>query len=157
MVDQTKVNGADHPAETTTGAVARSAGELLHDLVTLSELQGRLLITDAREGVSHLLTPIAVIAAGILVLVGSIPIALVTLALLLIQTTTLTQVQAFGVSLLVGLVIGALLAGGGFWCLRHGNPMFHRTQTEWRQNVKWAKDALSRITNTRWRQQSSQY
>lgn len=148
MVDQAKVNGTGKAAETITGAAARNAGELLHDLVTLSELQGRLLVTDAREGVANLVTPIAVIAAGVLVLVGCIPVALVTVALLLIATTSLTQVQAFGIALGVGLVLGAILAGGGLWYLRHGNPIFHRTQVEWRHNMQWAKDALGRITKT---------
>ena len=155
MVDQAKVNGAGRPEETTTGAVARSAGELLSDVVTLSELQGRLLMTDAREGVAKLLTPLAVIAVGILFFAGTIPVALVTLALLLVQTTSLTQVQAFGVSLLVGLALTALFAGGGVWYLRRGTPMFERTQTEWRQNVKWAKDAVGRLTKPTWRPSAS--
>ena len=154
MVDQAKVNGSGTADETTTGAVARSAGELLHDLVTLSELQGRLLLTDAREGVADLLTPVAVIAVGVLLLVGCIPVALVTLALLLIETTSLTQVQAFGFSLLVGVALGAILALGGVWYLRHRSPMFQRTQSEWRSNVKWAKDALGRLTKSTWRPSS---
>lgn len=162
MVDQAKVNsmsgadGAPRP-ESAPGAMARSAGELLHDVVTLSELQARLLVADAREGVTHLVTPIVIIAIGLLVILGCIPVAFITLALLLVETTTLTAVQAYGVSLLSGLVFGAALAAGGYWYLRHGSPVFERTQIEWRQNMKWAKDAIGRITKSTKRQTTPQY
>jgi hypothetical protein len=137
--------------------MARSAGELLHDVVTLSELQARLLVADAREGVTHLVLPFVIIAVGLMVLLGCIPVAFITLALLLIETTTLTAVQAYGLSLLIGVLLGTTLAAGGYWYLRHGTPMFERTQIEWRQNIKWAKDAIGRITKSTKRQTTSPY
>lgn len=141
MVDQAQqING--RASETPPRAVARSAGELIHDLVTLAELQGRLALIDARDGVSRLSMAVAMLGAGVLVVGGCIPIALAALALVLVETTTLTNAQAFGIALLVGLLIAALLAGIGYWYLRSGGNVFERSQAEWRQNLRWAKDAL---------------
>jgi putative superfamily III holin-X len=148
MVDQAKVNGADGAAraDSPPRAVARSAGELVSDLVTLAELQGRLVVVDAREGVSKILWPAAVLAAGILVGVACVPVALAALALTLVETTHLTQSQAFGIALVIGLLIASGLAGGAIWYLHCCSAMFQRSRTEWRQNVKWAKDAIQRLS-----------
>jgi hypothetical protein len=150
MVDQAQqVSGNGRSEETPPRAVARSAGELVHDLVTLAELQARLAMVEARDGINRLILAVILLAAGLLVAVGSIPIALAALALLLDATTTLTQVQAFGVALLVGVVIAAVLSGIGYGILRSRTNMFARTQFEWQRNLRWIKDALttrSRVT-----------
>lgn len=71
MVDQTQV-GNGRPSETPTRGVARSAGELLQDMITLGELQVRLFFADARAGVGSLVAPIVIIIAGTCVLLGCI-------------------------------------------------------------------------------------
>jgi len=146
MANEAQVGNAGYDGSSPPRGVARSAGELVHDLMTLAELQGRLFFADARDGAGQILMPIVIAAVGVLVFIGCIPVALVALALLFVATTTLTQLQAFGLSLLIGLVLSALLTGGGIWYLRHGSGMFHRTQAEWQQNVKWARDAMKRLT-----------
>jgi hypothetical protein len=147
MVDQAQqVNGNGRGGETPPRAVARSAGELVHDLVTLAELQGRLALVDARDGVNRLMLAAAMVVAGVLIALGCIPIALAALALLLVETTTLTQVQAFGIALAIGVVLAGLLVGIGLYVLRQRSNMFERSRAEWQQNLRWAKDALGKVS-----------
>jgi len=149
MVDQAQqVNGSGRAEETPPRAVARSAGELLSDLVTLAELQGRLCMVDAQEGLSRLLWPAIVLAVGIVIALGSVPVALAALALALVEIARVTYAQAFGIALLVGIVLAAGLCGAGVAALRHWSNVFNRSRTEWRQNLKWGKDALARLSKT---------
>jgi hypothetical protein len=147
MVDQAQqIDG--RPAETPPRAVARSAGELLGDLVTLAELQGKLCLVDARDGVSKLLTPAIVFAVGVMVALGCIPVALAAFALALVEIVRLTYAQAFGIALLVGVVLAGGLCYGAIGYLRCCFQVFDRTKIEWHQNLKWGKDALARFSKS---------
>ena len=48
-----------------------TAPGFLHDVTTLAELQGKLVIADAREGVSKLVTPAILVVFGVAVALGS--------------------------------------------------------------------------------------
>jgi len=149
MVDQAQqVNGSGRAEETPPRAVARSAGELLSDLVTLAELQARLCLVDAQEGLNRLLWPTIVLLAGIVVALGSIPVALAALALFLVEAARLTYAQAFGISLAIGIILAGGLCGAGIVSLRHWSKVFNRSRTEWHMNMKWGKDALARLSKT---------
>ena len=50
MLDQTEVNPTNGHTELPPRAMARSTSELLHDMATLAELQGKLALLDLREG-----------------------------------------------------------------------------------------------------------
>ena len=108
MVDQAQQvkqpNGAARAEIAPVRAVARSASELVQDVVTLAELQGKLFMVDAQEGLARTLMPVALIAGGLAIALGCIPVALAALGLTLIETTKLTAAQSFGIALLVGLV-----------------------------------------------------
>jgi hypothetical protein len=152
MVDQAQQvnqsNGAGRTEVAPPRAVARSAGELIQDIVTLAELQGKLVMIDAHEGVSTMLASVAVLVVGLACAFSCIPVALATLALVLVETTQLTAAQAFGIALGVGLVLAALMIGGAILALRGRSGIFARSQAEWRQNVKWAKDAIQRLSRS---------
>jgi hypothetical protein len=147
MVDQAQqIDG--RPAETPPRAVARSTGELLNDLVTLAELQGKLCLVDARDGVNKLLTPAIIFAAGVMIGLGCVPVALAALALALVELVKLTYAQAFGIALLAGIVLAGGLCWGAIGYLRCCFHIFDRTQIEWHQNLKWGKDALARFSKS---------
>jgi len=149
MVDQAQqINGSGRADETPPRAVARSAGELLSDLVTLAELQARLCLVDAQEGLDRLLRPTIVLVAGIVVALGCVPVALTALALLLVEAARLTYAQAFGIALAVGILLAAGLCGAGVASLRHWSNVFNRSRTEWHMNMRWGKDALARLSRT---------
>jgi len=140
------MNGAPAPVEETAArAVARNTGEFLHDLVTLIELQMRLLFIDGQEGMRGLLWPTVTLVTGLAVGVATLPVALIALALTLTEVTSLSPAQSAAIAAGTGLLIAALFAGFGWWSLRspRGNA-FERSGREWRQNLRWIKDALQK-------------
>jgi hypothetical protein len=143
MVDQTKVN-TSNGYETPPRAVARSTAEFLHDILTLAELQGRLLVLDGQSELRKLIFPLVILVTGAVVCLSCLPIALAALALLLVEAAEFTLAQAFGIALLVGLALGGVLVMGGVFYLRSGWTLFERSRTEWQRNVQWAKDVLRR-------------
>jgi hypothetical protein len=153
MVDQAQVTpkscrtdtAVNRTTELPPRAVARNTAEFLHDLTTLAELQGKLLVVDLREGISNLVTSVVLLCAGAAIALGTIPIALAALAITLDEFTNLTPAACFGIALLVGVVLAALLAVPAIYAIRKGVWMFDRSQTEWRRNVQWAKDAMKRM------------
>jgi hypothetical protein len=146
MVDQTKVNGSSRRAEAPPRAIARSTGELLEDLLTLAELQLRLLVVDVRQGVVRLAIAAGAIVAGAILLLGCIPVALAATALCLVETTSLTLPQAFGLSLVGGIVLAGGLAAGGIMYLRRRLDILERSRAEWRENAQWFRSALRRLS-----------
>jgi len=144
MVDQAQVNGAAK-VEGAPRAVARSTGELLQDLVTLAELQVRLLVIDVLDGARRWLWPVGLLLVALAMALACLPVAFITLALTLVETTKLTLAQAFGVALLSGVVLTALVGGMGWAFFRQRSDLFERSRAEWRQNVKWTKQALRRL------------
>jgi hypothetical protein len=146
MSGQTTMNGSQAPVEETAArAVARNTGEFLHDLVTLGELQLQLLTIEGQERLRVLLWPALTLVAGLVVGGATLPVALIALALTLTEVTSLSQAQSAGIAAGVGLVLAALFVGFGWWALKSpsGNA-FERSGREWRQNLRWIKDALQK-------------
>jgi putative superfamily III holin-X len=145
MVDQAQITPTNGRTELPPRAVARNTAEFLHDVATLAELQGNLVLLDVREGLAKLVMPVIAIGAGIAVGLGCVPIALAALALTLKATTTLNYASCFGIALAVGLVLSALLAIPAFFALKRGVRMFDRSLYELGRNTKWVKDTLKRL------------
>jgi len=148
MVDQAQVTMAEERAELPPRAVARGTAEFLHDVLTLAELQGKLAVVDLREGTAKVVVTLAALMIGVAWGLGCFPIALVALAVALKESTTLSLSASFGIALLVGLGLSALLAIPALIALRAEVHMFDRSLTEWRRNLQWFKDTLKRLPNT---------
>jgi hypothetical protein len=150
MVDQTQVRVDDKPTngrgELPPRAMARSTGEFLHDVITLAELQGKLLSVDCKNGLQKLLIPIITLVVGLVVAIGCVPVALAALALTIVEFTELTLAASLGISLLVGLVLAAILSVGAYYWLRNGFSFLDRSYYEWTRNVAWAKDMMKRLS-----------
>jgi hypothetical protein len=146
MVDQTKVNGWPRRAEAPPRAIARSTGELIEDLLTLAELQLRLLVLDVRQGLLRLAIATGAVVAGAVLLLGCVPIAIAATALCLVETTPLTLAQAFGVSLLGGVLLAGGLAATGIVYVRRRLDILKRSRAEWRENAQWFRSALRRLS-----------
>ena len=150
MVDQTPITAAgtsmNGKGELPPRAVARNTAEFLHDLVTLGELQGKLLLVDCRQGMRQLLVPIATLVVGLVVAIGCVPVALAALALAIVETTELKLAESLGIALAVGLAAGAALTMGAYLWLRHGFTFLERSYYEWGRNRLWAKDTLKRLS-----------
>jgi uncharacterized membrane protein YqjE len=151
MSNQATMNGARaNSSESAAGSVARSTGEFLHDLVTLGELQLRLVAVDGQEGLKRFLRPGAAILSGLALGLASLPVLLIALAIALMEIWKYTPAQAAGIAAGAGLLTGLLLIAVGYWGWRAASGgIFDRSQREWKQNVRWIKDALQRSGGTR--------
>jgi len=145
MVDQTEVKPADGRTELPPRAVARGTAEFLHDVTTLAELQGKLLVVDLRQGVEKLVMPAVLLVIGVVVGLGAVPIALAALALTIKATTELSLFVTFWIAVAVGVVLSLALALPAYSRLKHGMGMFERSYYEWGRNLKWIKDTLQRL------------
>lgn len=145
MVDQTTLNGEGTSRDKPVQAAARHAGELLHDVLSLAELQGRLLVVDIHQDVRRLIPLGAVLVAGVGLALSCLPFALVCVGLLLLETTRLSPAQAFGITLLGGMIVALILLTVAAWLLRYRlQNLLRRSRTEWHQNFGWVKQTLRR-------------
>jgi len=145
MVDQAQVTAASSETELPPRAVARGTAEFLHDVATLAELQGKLVIVDFREGMGQLLAPVLALCLGAILSLGCVPIAFATLALLLQRSASLSLPAAFGISLLAGVVLSGVLVFSALLALKSKIRIFDRSFYEWGRNLKWIKDTLRRL------------
>ena len=149
MVDQTQVTAKDPTEpigrELPPRAVARSTAELLHDMATLTELQGKLVLIDAREGTAKLLVEVMMIAIGAAIGLGCVPIALAMLALIIAANTTLSLPVSFAIALVTGLILAAVLAIPACLAVKANIHIFDRSLAEWRRNRQWFKETLRRL------------
>ena len=144
MTSDRPTNGRSN--ELPPRAVARSTAEFLHDITTLAELQGKLLVIDLQEGVKKLVISTILLVLGTIIALGTVPIALATVAFLITYFTELPLVCTFGIALLVGLVLAAALAIPALFALKKNVWMFDRSRDEWIRNMQWAKEAMRRMS-----------
>ena len=119
MVDQTTVNGrngsgagdAVNPQPgPTVGDVGSHATELAHDVITLVELQFKLLYVDVRDVVTRATGGVVLLAAMVALLLGCVPVMLAAVSELLVATLQWGRPLAYG--LVAGTTaIGAVVVG----------------------------------------------
>ncbi len=144
MVDQAPLKSTNGRSESPPRAVARSAAEFVHDVLTLGELQGKLFIVDVETGLQKLIWPAVGLAVGAVMALCCVPLGLATIALAIDETTRLTLAQSFGVVLGGAALFAVLLVTAAVMYLRHGWNMFDRSRTELSRNLQWSKDMLRR-------------
>ncbi len=122
--------------------VAGSVSGLTHDVIELSELQAKLFMLDVKKTSQRTRTCLILAVIGICVLLGSIPVALLALAELLIEQLAWSRAAALGVATLVGLALSAIFAGAAYSILRSGLLSLQRSREELKRNIAWVKSML---------------
>lgn len=151
MVDQTSVGGSDWSASqpyerqpSAAAGVRQGVGELLHDFVSLGELQTQLLTLDARESAQKAVVPIGLLIGGIALALGAVPVLLISLAEALVLLLEWERALAYLVSGLAGAVIAGLLLYLAWRQTAAVIAVFDRSRVELAENVRWIKYALTR-------------
>ena len=151
MVDQASVkNGGwsssgTHQRETSAAAGVRNGvGELLHDVVSLGELQAQLLAVDARESVQKAQTPIVLLAGGATLALGAVPVLLLALGESLVLWLQWERAAAYLVAGLVGVVVGGATVYVAWQQTGAVVAVFERSRAELAENIRWIKYALTR-------------
>jgi hypothetical protein len=132
-------NGQDRSAPRV---VARNVSELLHDAITLSDLQYRLFKADVSRLLADLVWPGAILLAGVVLLLSCLPVAMATIALAIEQATDFSLAASFAFTLAGGLILGAGAALAAVMWLRRGIKPFERSREECALNMAWIKKIL---------------
>jgi hypothetical protein len=137
MVRQAHVNGS---AAEPGNAVARNAFEFVADVVTLGELQWKLLALDIRRASRKSLAALVVVSIGMGLAGSSITLLLAALGVALSQVLPLWgALLAAG---LAGLVVGGGLLAFAAQSLRAQSVALDRSRSEFTNNITWLKAAL---------------
>src|SRR5512134_2788750 len=88
--------------QSAAAGVREGVGDLLHDIVALSELQAQLLAVDARDSAQKAQMPLALFGAGIAFGLGAVPVLLLGLAEALVLLLDWERAVAYPLSGLLG-------------------------------------------------------
>lgn len=149
MVDQAKVAETNGAGDSPPRAAVRNFVELLHDILVLAELQGQLLVVETRQELRKTFAPTIVIVCGIILAFSCFPVAILCVALALIETTSLTPAVSLLLTLIGTVVLAAILIRGGLWYLRRSIDLLQRSRAEWNLNVRWIRGVLLRLGSGR--------
>jgi hypothetical protein len=127
---------------TKTPNVAASVSELTHDVIELTELQAELLKLDVKQSVDKARTTLILSVVGVCVLLGTIPVALFTLAELLVEQLAWSRSAAFGAATLVGLLLSGIIFGVAWGYIKRGLLSLERSREELNRNIAWLKSTL---------------
>jgi uncharacterized membrane protein YciS (DUF1049 family) len=136
-----KMNGNGR-YQTRMPDVAGSVSGLTHDVIELGELQAKLLALDLKKSSRKTRTCLILAVIGICVLLGSIPVALLALAEVLVEQLEWSRSAALGVATLVGLLLTAIFAGAAYAIVRSGLLSLQRSREEFNNNIAWIKSTL---------------
>ena len=125
-----------------TPNVAASVSELAHDVIELTELQAQLFMLDLKKSSQRTRTCIILCVVGVCLLLGSIPVALLALAELLVEQLAWSRSGALGASTLVGLALCAIVAGAAWAYVKKGLMSLDRSREELNRNIAWMKSTL---------------
>lgn len=146
MVNQTQMNGnraaSEAPIPEASNVLRTNVAGLLHDVLTLGELQVQLVTLDLRETWSKSKIPAVLIAGALIFALGTIPVFLGGIGWVLHNTAG----WGVGVALLVTAGVALLLAGVTAWIswrkMSSALTTLTRSQQELSSNVRWIKNAL---------------
>jgi uncharacterized membrane protein YqjE len=145
MADQATVNGG---AQARTGApfgegVLSSLAGFGGDVTNLVELQARLAALDLRDATQRATMPAGLVAGGLMLLLGSIPVALLGIAELLVVGFRMQRAWALILTAGVAIAIGVLSALIGLPRLKSSFESLRRSREEFVRNVAWVKTILA--------------
>ena len=136
------MNGGPPGGPSPAQGVRQGVGGLLHDVITLAELQAQLFGVDARESAGRIALPVSLLGAAAVLGASSLPLLLIFLAFLLRDYAGFGAAWAVLTAAVVGLVLsGALVFAGYLGLLKAAKP-FARSRDELTQNLAWLKEVL---------------
>lgn len=127
-----------------TQGVRHGLAGLLHDVMTLTELQLKLLAVDAKAAGGRAVVPAILLVVAALFSLSALPLLLVALAQTLRDQAGWPAALATLAAVGVGLLLAAILGGIGYVRLRRVLEPLSRSQDEFNRNVAWLKNALKR-------------
>jgi hypothetical protein len=131
--------GGSAPRSAATGGNVR---DLVHEALSLLQLQATLFELDLRDSLKRLILSVALLGGAAVALIACVSIMLVCVAESLVDFGDFRQSTALAAAACVGAGSAIGLALAGWSGLRKGMAAFERSREECRRTVEWIKDAL---------------
>ena len=144
MVGETTMNLLSGSTPEPPNGVAKDVSELTHDIMSLAELQFELFKSDCRNGLKGLLIPVVLLLFATIVAVGTVPLALICIAEVLVQAAGLSRAAALSITGIGGVIAAVALGIVGWSQVRGVGRVFARSREELTHNLAWIKHALKR-------------
>jgi hypothetical protein len=122
--------------------VATSFAGLAHDVIELSELQAQLLVHDVKNTAQKTRTSLILGVIGVCVLLGSVPVLLVTIGELIVELSGWSRSAGMAIATLIGIIVSGLLLAAAWNRLSVGLSSMQRSRDEFNRNIKWIKTSL---------------
>lgn len=129
--------------------VSSDMGDFVQDLITLTELQAQLFVTDVKECSQRGFAPALFLLCGVAIGLACFPIGMMALALLLVQVFEISYAGGFLIAFLTGAIVSVLLTIVGWVHVRKQLHVLQRSQHELIRNLYWVKKVLERKRVTR--------
>ncbi len=142
MSSQATMNGRNTNEPSPATGVGRNLAGLMHDLITLGELQCQLVVVDLRDARTQSIVPLLMILGGLLFAMGTIPVILLGIGWALVNLVGVSEGMAFLSVSLIALAIALSTAWWGWKKLNAAVAVVKRSQRELRENVRWIKKSL---------------
>lgn len=133
----------DGSTQSVPRGVAKNLGEVAQDFLSLVELQFELGRSDARNAVGRLAMPIILLVVAAAIALGTIPVALLFAADVLVAAG-LPRWLALLVATALGLGAVAIAGAVAWRGLRKPLRLFSRSRDELQHNIRWIKQVLTR-------------
>jgi len=143
------MNTVDGVSSSAPKGLAGDVREFAHNVLTLAELQAHLFVADVQECGQRVMIPGIVLICGVVLGMACFPLALVVLALFLVQLFEVTYAMGFLIAFAAGAVLSALLVAIGYLQVREHAILLQRSREELRRNLNWIKKVLKRSRTTR--------
>lgn len=141
MVGETKMSDQNGSVTMPGKTAARHTAKLMHDALTLAELQAELLKVEAQQRLAGAVKPGVLLIAALSLALGCVPVLLLGLAYSLTDIVGLARALSLLIVTVVGLVAAA--AGASIAIGRLKKLMdFSRSYDEFNRNVNWIKQVL---------------
>ncbi len=138
MPRQAELNGHD-VGDATVGEVTSHVSGLAYDLITLAELQARLLLLDVREASRRSAITVVFLAVMAVFTVSAVPVCLLGISELLIEYGEWHRAVAYltvGGLAALGALIGAMFAAKRLMKI---GTVFARSHQEFQDNLDFVK------------------
>jgi len=144
MAASASVNG--HAVEESAAGVGENVVNLAYDLVSLSELQAKLLLLDLQEGSAQAAAPTALLTGGVCLALGSLPVLLLGLGGVLATWTSLSTLVAWLIVSTVALLVGAVSIRLAVVQLRQASLILMRSRSELNETISWIKKVIQQTS-----------
>jgi len=140
MADQASVN--ESRANGNGDSVVGSIAGFGNDVANLADLQLKLATLDFKEATAKATLPLSLFAGGLVVLAGSVPVAIAGAGLLIASALGISLGLALLLTAIVVMIAAAASVAFAGLRLGHSFEVFRRSREELVRNISWIRTVL---------------